>query len=179
MANVFDVANFFIRIANQSEDDQITNLKLNKLLYYAQGVTLARTGKPLFDNPIEAWTHGPVVPDIYHKYKEFRRTPIISSDGDTDRSRFSDEELDALFDVMREFGQYTGSMLIALTHKPDTPWSKTIADRRTELSQSEIREYFLRHPVPHLKDKICVPLVTALPADWYDPKEDAEWEAYL
>ena len=37
MANVFDVANLFIQIANQSEDDSITNLKLNKLLYYAQG----------------------------------------------------------------------------------------------------------------------------------------------
>ena len=48
MATVFDVADFFIDIANMSEDDQMTNLKLNKLLYYAQGVFLARTGKPLF-----------------------------------------------------------------------------------------------------------------------------------
>ncbi len=43
MADVFDAADFFIQIANQSEDDQMTNLKLNKLLYYTQGAFLART----------------------------------------------------------------------------------------------------------------------------------------
>ncbi len=59
MANVFDVADFFIQMTNHSEDDQITNLKLNKLLYYAQGAFLARTGKPLFENNMEAWTYGP------------------------------------------------------------------------------------------------------------------------
>ena len=69
MATVFDVADFFIDIANMSEDDQMTNLKLNKLLYYAQGVFLARTGKPLFDDDIEAWDLGPVVSCIYQKYK--------------------------------------------------------------------------------------------------------------
>ena len=54
MANVYDVADFFIDVCNNSTDDQITNLKLNKLLYYAQGCHLARTGKPLFDDKIEA-----------------------------------------------------------------------------------------------------------------------------
>lgn len=49
MANVYDVADFFIDVCNNSTDDQITNLKLNKLLYYAQGCHLARTGEPLFD----------------------------------------------------------------------------------------------------------------------------------
>ena len=67
MANVFDVADFFVQLANQSEDDQITNLKLNKLLYYAQGAFLARTGHPLFHNTMEAWPLGPVIPDVYHK----------------------------------------------------------------------------------------------------------------
>ena len=69
MANVFDVADFFIDIANKNTDDTLTNLKLNKLLYYAQGEYLARTGKPLFDDEIQAWDYGPVVPVIYYKYK--------------------------------------------------------------------------------------------------------------
>ncbi len=43
MANVFDIANFFIDIAIKTEDDFVTNLKLNKLIYYAQGAYLART----------------------------------------------------------------------------------------------------------------------------------------
>ncbi len=45
MANVYDVANFFIGIANKSADDSITNLKLNKLLYFAQGVFWRETVK--------------------------------------------------------------------------------------------------------------------------------------
>ena len=82
MADVFDVAEFFIQVANQSEDDQMTNLKLNKLLYYAQGAYLARTGKPLFENRIEAWDLGPVVPEVYHKYKVCGKNPI-ASEGDS------------------------------------------------------------------------------------------------
>ena len=93
MANVFDVADFFIQIANQSEDDQMTNLKLNKLLYYAQGVYLARTGRPLFDENIEAWTFGPVIPNIYRKYKVCGRNPIASSDDIVDRSHLKNLKL--------------------------------------------------------------------------------------
>lgn len=58
MANVFDVANFFVYVANQNEDDQMTNLKLNKLLYFAQGAFLSRTGRPLFSAEMEAWPLG-------------------------------------------------------------------------------------------------------------------------
>jgi uncharacterized phage-associated protein len=60
MADVFDVAAFFVQMANLSADDQMTNLKLNKLLYYAQGASLARTGNTLFNDSIEAWPYGPV-----------------------------------------------------------------------------------------------------------------------
>ena len=179
MADVFDVADFFIQLANQSEDDQMTNLKLNKLLYYAQGAFLARTGKALFDQSIEAWPLGPVVPEIYHKYKVCGKGPISSSEIDIDRSKFSDEELETLLDVMREFGKYTGSTLVSLTHRPGTPWSNAISAECTTLDLADIRDYFVQHPVPYLKDQIKAPLVSVLPADWYDPKEDAEWEAYL
>ena len=118
MANVFDVANLFIQIANQSEDDSITNLKLNKLLYYAQGTFLARTGKPLFSNQIEAWTFGPVVPEIYQKYKVCSNTPIPTCD-EIDPSVFSEDEFDTLLDVIREYGKYTGGTLVNMTHMPE------------------------------------------------------------
>lgn len=178
MASVFDVAEFFIRMANQSEDDQMTNLKVNKLLYYAQGTFLARTGRPLFNNQIEAWQLGPVVSDIYHKYKVCGKAPIISED-DIDRTCFTDEEFDTLLDVMREFGQYTGSALVTFTHRPGTPWSNARDNGIPVLNQSDIKNYFTKHPIPYLKDKVVVPQVSKLPTDWYDPEEDANWEAYL
>lgn len=179
MANVFDVADFFVQIANQSEDDSITNLKLNKLLYYAQGAFLARTGAPLFHNNIEAWQHGPVVPDVYRKYKVCGKNPISSPESSVERSKFSDDELEVLLDVMREFGQYTGSTLVSFTHKPGTPWSNAIVAGDKKLDLTDMKDYFVAHPVPHFNEQIRSAQVTKLPADWYDPTEDAEWEAYL
>lgn len=178
MADVFDVAEFFIRVANQREDDQMTNLKLNKLLYYAQGVFLARTGVPLFSDSIEAWPFGPVVADVYHRYKECGRNPI-QSNGDIDRSRFKEDEFETLLDVMRELGQYTGASLVSLTHRAGTPWSNAINAGLQVLPREDIRRFFVENPVPRLTDKISVPQVNALPSEWYDSGEDAEWEAYL
>jgi len=178
MANVFDVADFFIQIANQSEDDQITNLKLNKLLYYAQGVYLARTGKPLFDNHILAWPLGPVVSEVYHKYKVCGRNPIPYTE-EIERSCFSSEEFETILDVIREFGQYTGNALVSLTHKAGTPWDKAFSAGHGVLEQTDIRDYFIAHPVPKFETRIKTPIVNALPQEWYDPDEDSVWEAYL
>lgn len=178
MVNVMAAAEFFIRIANQSADDQMTNLKVNKLLYYSQGVHLARTGEPLFADPIEPWKLGPVVADVYHAYKAYGREPI-PLDGDIDRSLFTDEEYETLLDVMREFGRYTGSVLVSLTHQPDTPWSSANAKKLPTLDEEEIKEYFTKHPVPRLDEIADLPQAEVLPADWYDPDEDEEWEAYL
>lgn len=179
MANVFDVANFFIQVANQNEDDQMTNLKLNKLLYFVQGAFLARTGTPLFSSDIEAWDLGPVVPEVYRRYKVCGRMPIQSDSADFNPAAFREDELEVLMDVMREYGQYTGAKLVDLTHMPDTPWSKTREENNVTIPQAEITAYFRLHPVPYLKDRIDTPKVTSLPFDWYDPDEDAEWEGYL
>ena len=76
-----DVANFFIDLYNSVPEGQVTNLSLNKLLYFAQGHSLAENGKPLFDEPIEAWQYGPVVPSVYHTFKKHRRSRIPSTYG--------------------------------------------------------------------------------------------------
>lgn len=180
MARVKDTANFFIDIVNKSEDDQITNLKLNKLLFYAQGCYLARTGHPLFREEIEAWPLGPVVPVIYQKYKVCGKAPIQNVDEDYSDSVFKAEEMQALLDVMREFGQYTGAALVSMTHKKGTPWSEAEAADKKVISKEKIRRFFEKNPVPSSNELILkIPKVTKLPAEWYDPDEDAEWETYL
>lgn len=180
MANVYDVANFFIDICNNSADDQITNMKLNKLLYYAQGCHLARHAQPLFCDTIEAWPYGPVTPAIYHKYKVCGKAPISKADDEYKSSVFTPEELETLTDVMREYGKYTGSALVSLTHKSGTPWSDAHAAACTEITQASMQEYFTSHPVPRSGELfVRLPHVDKLPSDWYDPAEDSEWEAYL
>ena len=76
MADVFDVADFFIELFGKGIESDITNLKLNKLLYFAQGHCLAVTRKPLFDGLIEARDLGPVIPVVHHKYKICGKNPI-------------------------------------------------------------------------------------------------------
>lgn len=180
MAKVFDVANFFIDLVQASTDDQITNLKLNKLLYFAQGAYLARTGKALFDNDLEAWQYGPVVPCIYKKYKVCGKNPIMTVDEEYDPASFTAEETELLLDVMREYGKYTGEMLVSMTHKEGTPWSQSyIPDQNVKIDISLLRDFFAKHPVPEYCQSCDSPIVTELPHDWYDESEDAEWEAYL
>lgn len=59
-----DVANYFLAQVDEECGDSISNLKLQKLLYYTQGFHLAMTGKLLFDEPIVNWQHGPVVESL-------------------------------------------------------------------------------------------------------------------
>lgn len=80
MHTALEVANWFLNYNDEKMysdgADYISNLKLQKLLYYAQGTFLAITNSPLFGDAIEAWMHGPVVPSVYHAYK---KTEIMES----------------------------------------------------------------------------------------------------
>ena len=63
------VARYFLALTDPDDND-VSNLKLQKLCYYAQGLCSAMRGAPLFVDRIEAWDHGPVVPTLYHEYKQ-------------------------------------------------------------------------------------------------------------
>jgi uncharacterized phage-associated protein len=70
MLSCFGVANYFIAVANKNNGD-INNSKLQKLVYYAQAWHLAIHDTALFHEDFEAWIHGPVVPALFQKYKNF------------------------------------------------------------------------------------------------------------
>lgn len=76
MVTYFDVADYFIWLANTT-GSYISNLKLQKLVYYSQAWHLALEDEPLFEEDFEAWIHGPVIPALYRSYKKFGATPII------------------------------------------------------------------------------------------------------
>ena len=69
------VANWFLQYA-KSNDIIIDHMKLQKMIYFANGWALGVTGEPLIDERFEAWQYGPVVPSIYHQFKAFGRRPI-------------------------------------------------------------------------------------------------------
>ena len=144
-----DVAKWFIlyndMVVTDNGGDLISNLKLQKLLYYAQGCFLAVKGRRLFADPLVAWQHGPVVADVYHYYKSNGANGIQFDESDTiDMSEFDDEENELLKQVYEVFGQYSAWKLRNMTHQ-ETPWKET---KNGEVISTEIiKEYFLKEYV--------------------------------
>jgi len=95
----------------------ITNLKLQKLLYYAQGWYLAFNGEPLFNDRIEAWVHGPVVPGVFREYREFRWSPLTAAAAYAP----SDEVASHVSKVLGAYGKFDASQLELMTHNEE-PW---------------------------------------------------------
>lgn len=137
-----DVLNFFLRLQQLDNDedagDVITNLKAQKLLYYAQGVSLAKLGTPLFNDDFVAWQHGPVIKDLYHKLKRFGSNQIVSIQ-DLKVSKFTDEEQDVLVSVYKTFGQFSAWKLRDMTHIED-PWKNVKMD--DIITKESIRAFF-------------------------------------
>lgn len=122
MVTAQDVAEYFIARAIE-DDDPISNMKLQKLIYYAQGFHLALFDCVLFADPIEAWQHGPVVPALYHEYKVYGPNPIIL-DVSLDYDKFDGTTLELLNDVYNLYGQYSAFALRNMTHT-EPPWKET------------------------------------------------------
>ncbi|WP_208937066.1 Panacea domain-containing protein [[Haemophilus] ducreyi] len=100
--------NYFLSQCNSEENgDLISNLKIQKLVYYAQGFSLAINNKPLFSEKIQAWTHGPVTPELYNKYKQYGNGALPTTDLDIDFDKFSNEEKDLLNDINDVYGQFS------------------------------------------------------------------------
>ena len=125
MINALDVANFFVNLYRNSGNNDITNLKLNKLVYFAQGCYLARQGVPLFAEEIEAWKYGPVVPSVYTAFQVCGDNVIQNEAGTYSRNVFTPEIIDFLLDIDKEYGVYSAYRLVDLTHKPGSPWKQT------------------------------------------------------
>lgn len=125
MVSVHQVADCFIRQAHEV-GDPITNLKLQKLVYYAQAwyATLNR-GKPLFAEPFEAWVHGPVCPPLYQRFKAYSYRAI-----DEDIKHRPDLPAGVcthLEEVMQVYGGFSAYDLERMTHN-EAPWLEARGD---------------------------------------------------
>lgn len=144
MASSLDIAFQIIRIF-QEAGDPVTNLKLQKLLYYVQGWHLGLYETPAFDENLEAWVHGPVEPGAYRSFREFRWSPIVREPEvwpalpDTLRSH--------IVAVLGVYGEDSAYSLERRTHQ-ETPWLKARGgiprdQESTEtISKSSMQEYF-------------------------------------
>jgi uncharacterized phage-associated protein len=142
MADVIDVANYILEISHEESEDGeyelISHMKLQKLVYFCQGYSLALYGRPLFSEPVEAWTHGPVCPKLYHLLKGYGSLPITASI-DPERIMLNEHEKHLIEMVYDSYGQYSASRLRKITHE-EGPW-KT-ARINTAIPQEAMFKYF-------------------------------------
>ena len=121
MAKAIDVAKFFIEIvANTPNEDAMTNLRLNKLLYFAQAGSISSLGYTLIEEDFEAWDLGPVVKSVYKTFKEYGRNGIVNQS--FDRQALTKEEQLYLLDVLRKYSAMSTSSLVNKSHEKGAPW---------------------------------------------------------
>lgn len=147
------VTNFILEKAER-ERLSITPVKLFKLVYLIYGWVLAVLDKRLFDEPIQAWKLGPVVPSLYHEFKRFGENPI------TEKSVYMDEESQVSYPFLNVdestamvmtkawevYSPFAASALVNKTHEPGNPWFKyyTKEEKHILIPDEEIKEYFVK-----------------------------------
>lgn len=145
---VFLIADYFIH-KNSKDKKGLTNKKLQKLLYYAQAWNLVLNNGKMFDDNIEAWIHGPAIPRVYLKFKEFGFKDIAKEIGNVDFSNLSNKEKSVLDAVWEIYGKYDGDYLELLTHSEE-PWQEARKKSHEYESSNEIistekmKEYYGR-----------------------------------
>jgi len=151
MVKAVDVANFFVDLALDMDEEFITNLKVNKLVYLAQAEYLQKFNKVLFEEKIYAWTYGPVINEVYQTFKPCGNSPIRSTFGEYSNEIFESDELDVLIHVALKYMCYTPSALVNITHRENGPWSH--AEVSSEISIDVIKKYHYVEDVQHVTDK--------------------------
>lgn len=137
MLRAIEAAEYLIWLADKNED-RITNLKLQKLMYYAQGFSLAKLGHLLFDGQIVAWQHGPVVKEMYEYYKAYGSNPLPINP--IHPRRYKEQEKEILDLIYGLYGQFSGWALRNMTHN-EPLWQN--AKEYETITPARLKEYFL------------------------------------
>lgn len=125
MLNALDVAKYLLSLTDSEKGQVISNLALQKLLYYCQGYYFAFTGKRLFVENIVAWKYGPVVESVYHTYKSNDDHGIKKESlAKTFLKKFSESEIFVMNTVFEAFKNCSAIGLMNMTHQ-EYPWKNT------------------------------------------------------
>ncbi len=143
-------------LLNQRKDrgGSLTPLQLIKMVYLCQGWALGVTNTVLFEEDIEAWQYGPVIPSIYYAYREFGKKSIPYENiqayplgGDSanaitaEHTTLLEKTVKLVLDI---YGGLTGPQLSNLTHQNKTPWQKVYQTglRNQTIDKESIKEHF-------------------------------------
>lgn len=153
-----NIASFFLNKAEPKQN--MTNLQLQKLVYIAFGWHTVFVGENLYEDRIEAWRYGPVIPTLYYRFSTFENGPIKTRtindnitvfrpvDGEIEfplvieKDTFMDGFLTLIFE---EYMKKPAHELVDLTHGKATPWDKVyVSGAKVEIPKALIKEYYGR-----------------------------------
>lgn len=130
------VAKWLLSAIDRDSGDSITPLKLQKLIYYAQAWSLAlpERARPLFDEDMQAWAHGPVVESVFHEYKHAGWDALPAPD---EVPEIADDDAAHLSEILSVFGEFSAKHLERMTHAED-PWLEARGDLPPEARSNAV-----------------------------------------
>lgn len=154
-----EVANFILDKCD-AENREVSNLALQKLVYFCHVRSLTSLGKPLIKHKFEAWEFGPVLPYLYREFKSFDRSGITrrahrinSIDGTAQLVKydFDKETQHLLEETLKFYGRLRPSDLVRLSHVEGGPWHKVWNHKKVinpgmKIDDDEIAAFYSRAP---------------------------------
>lgn len=135
------IARYIIERCN-SQNKTISNLKLQKILYFIQAEFLVNANQPCFPEQIEAWDFGPVVPEVYHEYKIYGSANIPYFRRLESPIAISTQDREMIDDMVDECNKYSASALVEITHH-QSPWMEAYKPGcNNVITNDSIKKYF-------------------------------------
>lgn len=141
MYTALDVAKYVIWYCAK-QGYSVSNLKLQKMLYFIQADFLVNRSSRCFADKIEAWGLGPVVSSVYEEYKKYGSAEIPSTSCETAPVKIRRTDQSRIKKIVDECSRYTASALVEITHKQE-PWRRVYKKyENNEITVESIRAYF-------------------------------------
>ena len=141
-----NAAKFLLELSD-SENGVITSLSIQKLLYLAHGLMLAKYNEPLITGTtFQAWKYGPVIEPLYYDLKLFGSMTIKADSYFVEQwpSELCEEAQDCIRSVWRQFGNFSAFRLVDITHDDNGPWAEVYKSNvlGIEIDDDKIQQYF-------------------------------------
>lgn len=138
MVDILDAARYLIFLSYGKNKNSLTPLKLQKVLYMAQGWSYVWDNMAAFNDDFCAWQYGPVNEKVYEVFKKYGRSEIPEEEGVAELADNSVAE--TLEAVWLEYGKMTAYDLVELIHRQET-WRNAYS-HGIKITNSSIQKYF-------------------------------------
>ena len=141
--SALDIAKLVVHKSYERNEElnDITNMKLLKLLYFAHAIHLVKYDSELFDDTVEAWKYGPAINDVYEKYKEYKDK--VLPDEHINENDFTEDEILSVDSAIELFDKYSARELCDITHEHG-PWKDVYkeGEQHIPMSNDSIKRYY-------------------------------------